>query len=504
MGGLSILKKRPVISLLILILSCALVSSCVTTGTPKSDGIRTSRLSVVKIYVSVQGEDYQMPWQSGRPGAGSGTGFLIDGQRILSNAHVVSNARFIQVQKDGDPKRYLAKVKFIGHDCDLAMLEVEDKAFFTGMQPVTFAKAIPQLNDEVSVLGYPMGGERVSITRGVVSRIDFSVYSHSGMDQHLVMQVDAAINPGNSGGPIFLGGQVVAVAFQGLMSGDNIGYGIPLPVIEHFLKDTADGKYNGYPELGVGYLDAHNTGLRKAIRIPEGVSGVVVDYIDPFGAATAHLKAGDVLTNIDGYDIKNDGSITLDSNTIEFSELMERKQWGESVQFNLLRDGMQTNVTVPLTNPEDPWMYRQVYDEKPEYFIMTGLVFAPVNRGLLSTIHQSSAPNRSQLFYFADYAKIDDLYTNRQEYVVMMRRLPHAANTYAEPFINGLVSTVNGQRIERLSDVKKAFATPKDGFHVITFEGIDDKLFLEAKQAESADREILSSYGIMNKEYFKE
>ena len=484
--------------------ACALLTSCATNKASSGNGIGASRLSVVKIYVSVQGEDYQMPWQSGRPGSGSGTGFLLNGQRILSNAHVVSNARFIQVQKDGDPKKYIASVKHIGHDCDLAILEVEDKTFFNGMQPVSFAKAIPQLNDEVSVLGYPMGGERVSITRGVVSRIDFSVYSHSGMDQHLVMQVDAAINPGNSGGPIFFGGKVVAVAFQGLSAGDNIGYGIPLPVIEHFLKDTEDGKYHGYVELGVGYLDAHNTGLRKAIGIPEGVSGVVIDYIDPFGSATAHLKAGDVLTNIDGYAIKNDGSITLDGNTVDFSELMERKQWGESAKFELLRDGVQTNMIIPLTNPPDPWMYRRVYDEKPEYYIMAGLVFAPVNRGLLNTIHQSSAPNRSQLFYFADYAKVDDLYTNRQEYVVMMRRLPHAANTYAEPFLNGLVSKVNGKAIEQLSDVKTAFASPKDGFHVISFEGIEDKLFLEAEQAERADLEILSSYEIMKKEHFKE
>ena len=171
---------------------------------------------VVKIYATFQAEDYTTPWQTGRPGSGTGTGFVIAKRRILTNAHVVSNARFLEVSRDGQPGRYLARVAFIAHDCDLAALTVDDPAFFDGITPLSLAKAIPSLNDEVTVLGYPTGGDRISVTRGVVSRIDYSGYSHSGVDQHLVLQVDAAINPGNSGGPILFDRRVVGLAFQGL------------------------------------------------------------------------------------------------------------------------------------------------------------------------------------------------------------------------------------------------------------------------------------------------
>jgi len=491
------------VQLSVSMLLCITLCSCTTTRIAANNGIDDARLGVVKIHVSSQREDYQMPWQSGRPRGGSGTGMLIKGNRILSNAHVVSDARFIQVQKDGDPKKYIAKVAFIAHDCDLAVLEVEDALFFDGMTPVSFADAIPALNDDVYVVGYPMGGQRVSITRGVVSRIDFDSYSHSGLDQHLVMQVDAAINPGNSGGPIFFNGKVVGVAFQGLRAGDNIGYGIPLPVIEHFLKDISDGKYNGYPELGVDFFEGHNTGLRKAHNMDLEDTGIVVNFVDPYGSAVGILQPGDVLLSIDGYNIENDGSIQLDGNPVIFSELMERRQWGETVGLKLLRGGQYTNVVVKLDNPEDPFMYRNVYDEKPEYYIMAGLVFAPVNRALLYTISQPKEPNRSQIFYFSSYAKVDDLHEGREEFVVMMRRLPHAVNAYADSFMNGIVSEVNGKRISKLEDVKEAFAGPKDGFHAISFEGIEDKLFLEAEKAEKADSEILTSYGIMEKEFFK-
>lgn len=499
---------KPVTRAVSAILNSILLLNFTACATPHTtapaNGIGSSRLSVVKIYVSVQGEDYQMPWQSGRPGSASGTGFLISGKRILTNAHVVSNVRFLQVQKDGDPKKYLARVKYIGHDCDLAMLEVEDEEFFQNMLPVSFATAMPNLNDEVYVIGYPMGGERVSITRGVVSRIDFGIYAHSGVDQHLTMQVDAAINPGNSGGPIFFDGKVVAVAFQGLSSGDNIGYGIPLPVIEHFLKDTEDGKYNGYPELGIGYLEGHNTGLRKTYSIPESSSGVIVSYIDPFGAADKLLQPGDFLEKIDSFDIQNDGSVELEGNAVNFTELMERKQWGESVVFDLFRNGSLTNLIISLTNPPDPFSYRHVYDEKPEYYIMAGLVFAPVNRALLNTIRHSGAQNRSQIYYFSEYAKVDNLFKDREQFIVMMRRLPHTANTYSEPFINGIVSEINGIKIASLKDVKRAFGSAQDGFHTVSFEGIEDRLVLEEQKAIEADSEILTSYGIMEKEYFKE
>jgi hypothetical protein len=84
-----------------------------------------------------------------------------------------------------------------------------------------------------------------------------------------------------------------------------------------------------------------------------------------------------------------------------------------------------------------------------------------------------------------------------------MRRLPHAVNAYADTFLNGIVSEVNGKPVSKLEDVKKAFESPQKGFHVIKFEGIEDKLVMEAGKANKADSEILSSYGIMKKEFFK-
>jgi S1-C subfamily serine protease len=472
---------------------------------PAASSATAIRSSVVKIHVTFQNDDYSLPWQSGQPMSATGSGFIIEKRRILTNAHVVSNARFLEVQKDGDPRRYNAKVTFAGHDCDLAVLTVDNPEFFKNTSSVTFAKELPKLGDEVTVLGYPMGGDRLSLTRGVVSRVDYSVYTHSAVDQHLVLQVDAAINPGNSGGPILFKDKVVGLAFQGLMWADNIGYGIPVPVIRHFLDDIQDNVYDGYPELGAYTMDMRNPALRKDFRLPDDKTGIVVYYVDPFGSAKGSITNGDVLLSIDGHPIANDGNIDLGGNNVVFAELLERKQCGESVSFTVWRQGAVTAVTVPLRKQEDPFVYRNQYDTHPEYYVVGGLVFSPLTREYLRTLERrASTMNTQQLSYYMNYAKMDELYQGRRQFVVLIRRLPHAVNTYADAFMNGIVTEMNGVRIKTLADVKTAAANPIRGFHVVTFAGMNETLVVDSEAARKADRDILRDYGIRSREYFEE
>lgn len=91
----------------------------------------------------------------------------------------------------------------VAHECDLALLSVEDESFFNDLKPLDIMSDLPQLQDPVLVLGYPEGGDTVSFTQGVVSRIEVLSYVHSYNDL-LALQIDAAINPGNSGGPVFI------------------------------------------------------------------------------------------------------------------------------------------------------------------------------------------------------------------------------------------------------------------------------------------------------------
>lgn len=467
-------------------------------------GMDQQRQSVAKIFVTVQQEDFRQPWQSHPPMSGSGSGFIIKGKRLMTNAHVVSDARFIEVQREGDTRKYPAQVRFIAHDCDIAVLEVKDEAFFEGTKPFALGSTLPSLNDTVIVLGYPMGGGRLSITKGVVSRIDYSPYAHSAIDSHLVMQVDAAINPGNSGGPVLFKNKVIGIAFQGISASQNIGYTIPLPVIEHFLKDIEDGTYDGYPELGVDHLRTYNPALRADLELPAEFTGVVVVNIDPYGAAAELLKPRDVLLTIDGHAIANDGSVRLDGNTVEYAELIERKQCTESIAFTIWREAKTLGVIVPLNRKPDPFIFRQTYDEKPEYLIVSGLIFSPLSRGYLGTLGaEINTPAAQHLLYTARYAKLDKLIKNRTQFVLLIGRLPHPVNTYCASHFNKILASVNGLPIQNIMDIPEALKKPTKGFHVFKFQGHDEPLILDAAQGVAADAEIATQYSIPTLSHIK-
>ena len=459
--------------------------------------VESMRRAVVKLHVTIQPPDYLMPWQGGRLMNGTGTGFVIGKRRILTNAHVVSHARFLEVQKDGQSTRYPARVVLFGHDCDLAVVTVDDDGFWRGMEPLELASKVPELGDEVTAVGYPLGGSRISLTRGIVSRIDYSVYSHSGIDEHLVLQVDAAINPGNSGGPILYRDRVAGLAFQGIPGAENIGYGIPVPVIRRFLKDIEDGKYDGYPEIGILFMEARNSALRKELGLPDGKTGIVVNYVDPFGAGNGNLRPGDVLLKIDGYPIGNDGTVTVDGVPVLFAELLERKLKGDSITLVLWREKSEQTIRIPLTHPDDPFAFRYTYERTPPYVVAGGLVFTELSRNLLAAVGRyGQERNLQYLHYCFQYAKIDGLYTNRDCFVVFSHRLPHQVNTYADNFLWGVVSQINNIPIRNLKDVAKAFESPVGGFHIIRFEENDDMLVLDAEQVKQADEEINNRYGI--------
>ncbi len=456
--------------------------------------------SVVKILVTAQRPNFTLPWQESAPAQASGSGFILqDGrkQRLLTNAHVVSDARYLEVQREGDARRFPARVAFIGHDCDLAVLDVLDSAFWDGIRPLGLSRALPALDDQVIAVGFPIGGNRLSITRGVVSRIDYQPYSHSDVDSHLVLQIDAAINPGNSGGPVLYKNRVVGVAFQGIRGAQNIGYAIPIPVIRHFLDDIADGRYDGYPELGVAHLPLRNPALRASLGLPTNRSGVVVARVDPRESAANRLLPGDVLLAIDGAIIRDDGTILIGKQPIEFIELLERKQVGETVFFDLWRSNALLRIAVPLVPPSPDFRFARQYDIAPPYLVLGGLIFSPLSRELLiATQRQLNMPQAQHLLYAWQFGRADGLHALDRERVVLIGRLPHAVNAYADSFLLSAVAAVNDRPIHSINDLPPALESPVQGFHVIRFHDRPDFLVLPADAADASWPAIAALYRV--------
>src|SRR6267142_6348614 len=314
---------------------------------PKPNG--PVQKSLVRVTATSLDPDYKAPWNAGTLERGVGAGFVISGNRIMTNAHVVANSRYLTVERDGDPNKYPAKVQFIANDCDLAVITVPAPDFFKNMLPLRFG-GIPALESTVSAYGYPIGGERMSVTTGIVSRVDFQLYTHSSVYQHLAIQISAQINPGNSGGPVMQDGKVVGVAFQGY-SGDvaqGVAYMIPTPVINRFLKDITNGQYEEYPDLAITYAKLQNPAQRKFLGLKDDDRGVLVSSVVTAAPSAVIQKSVDVLLAIDGHPIASDANVELEGERAQFEEVVERKFKGDSVKLDLLRNKQPTTVTINL------------------------------------------------------------------------------------------------------------------------------------------------------------
>ncbi len=456
------------------------------------------RKSLVRILCTTQSPDYQTPWNSGRIGRGVGSGFIISNSRIMTNAHVVSNAKFIHVDKDSDSKKYPAEVLFIAHDCDLAILTVKNHDFFSDTEALLIG-GIPQMHSNVTAFGYPIGGDRMSVTRGVVSRIEFRTYSHSGLDSHLTVQIDAAINPGNSGGPVIQNEKVIGVAFQGysVAVAQNTGYMIPVPVINRFLKDIEDGKYDGYVELGIHYLNLQNPSYRQKLNFETHTGvGVVITEVVKAASAGGKLKLGDVLLKIDGHSISSDGHIILDGEYVQLEEVVERKFHGDKVSFLILRDGKQISVDVELKGAWPYAILANKYNVRPEFILFAGYLFQPLDRNFLNA-YQSK--NLDLNYHYSHFVK-NELYLERPQIIVLSSILPDPINSYSREFVNSIIDEINGVKIKSLRDIANVFSK-KSEYYVIKFLNSGKPLVIERSLVAAAQKRIKSQYNVIE-DYF--
>ena len=418
------------------------------------------RDSVVKVFVTSNTMDYYRPWQSKGIASSGGSGAIIQGHKILTNAHVVANHTFIQVKKEGDPKKYTAKVEAIAHDCDLALLSVNDLSFFEGTHSLELG-GLPDLQDNVMVIGYPQGGDKISITEGVVSRIEVTSYSQSSR-QLLTVQIDAAINPGNSGGPVIQEGKLVGIAMQILQSSQNIGYMIPIPVIKHFFTDLKDNRYDGFPLIGIEFINTENLALRNYYKIQNEFGGVLVSNILPFSPAYKILNRGDVVLEINDVKIGEDGTFEFrGKDRLTMPYLITQKQIDEALKLKIMRNGKLKNISIKL-KPFESLVPPAHHFKKPSYYIYGGMVFTILSADLLREWGKrwwEKAP-----LNFKDYLMGKGRLNpeERQEVVVMLDVLPDDVNIGYHHYGSTVINKVNGKEFKSFREFVNMLDQSKD------------------------------------------
>ncbi len=465
---------------------------------PEAQAIPDAYKGIVKIEVAVRRPDYGTPWQAGAYGRGSGTGFMVAPGVFMTNAHVVADGQRIYVSPYADARKFRAHVKHVAHDADLALVEVEDASAFADVPCLQFSDSLPKLEDSVRAVGYPIGGKRLSVTRGIVSRIETYMYSHPRNENHLTVQVDAAINPGNSGGPVLMDDKVVGVAFQGLKEANSTGYMIPIPVIKRFLEDVKDGRYDKYVDLGVEFFPMENPALRRHYGLSDNAHGTLVGDVVKGGCCDGVLQPGDVVLAVNGLAVDSSAMIELDGVRMELEELAERSFKGDVVRFDLLRDGKRMTAEATLAPLPARNITANVYDELPRYVTFGGLVFQPLELNVISANKLESLDFMVELDAFTRKGGSQE----KDDIVVLTNVLRDEVNARFDDFGKRIVSKVNGAEVKGLSHLYELlYATPPEGrerpaYTVIEFADASRPLVLDNASIDEANARISATYGI--------
>lgn len=451
--------------------------------------------AVVKIHTTSAAPDFFTPWRLLNANQSSGSGAVISGNRILTNAHVIADARYIQAQKNDDPKKYLAKVEFVSHAADLAILKIEDANFFRGIKPLSFGN-LPDPLQEVSVYGYPMGGSSLSITQGIMSRVEHQFYAHAG--SHLLAgQIDAAINPGNSGGPVIVGNKIVGVVMQANNGGraENLGYFVPPSVIEHVLKDAKDGVHHGFVDLGFRTQNLESPAMKASLGVSDKSSGVLVAKIFTGSSADGVIFSGDVITHIDDFEIADDESIEfLERQRTHYKYALDQHHVGNSVTVKLIRNGEKK--TVEMTASEQARNFNlvrpQTFDTTPEYYIYGGVVFVPLNMNLIQRWGRdwrNKAPT--------EFLNARRLWSSeeQQELIVALKVLPADVNLGYHDWSNWIIENVNGKKIKNFSQFSQLLRS-HSGSHITFSDDTGYRMVIDSADASASEADIMQLYRV--------
>lgn len=449
--------------------------------------------AVVKIIVVSREIDKKTPWNS-RIQRSSGSGFIIKGDRILTNAHVVSNATFIEVKTLSGSQRFQAQVEDISHDADLAILKLTktNNNFFDAA--VLEFSDLPELQKEVEAYGYPMGGSGLSITKGVVSRIERKSYVHKGK-RFITVQIDAAINPGNSGGPVISDGKVVGVVMQSRLSSQSIGYMIPVPVIKHFLADIEDGKYDGYPSLGVETEDTQSPVVQELYGLDKDHTGVLVSFVYPNSSAKGKLKKNDIITAIDGHSITNESkSIIRKKELISFRHFIDMHQLGDSIKLDILRAGKSSSVDIKLSKTDSSFklVSDKTFEKPPSYFIYGGFVFMPLTSDYINASYSLFGAGLDEnITVLSQFWPTEE----REQAVIISKVLPDNSNKGFHDISDFLIETINGKKFKNFKQFYQVLNKSNSRFIVLE-DRFGYQVVIHREKGKEHQAQILKRYRI--------
>jgi len=451
--------------------------------------------SVVRVSVTNQPYDFFQPWMKKQPFSRRALGTVLPGGKVLVTGELVANATFVEIEKPLSGEKTPATIECVDYEANLALLKPADENFLADFKALEFGEG--QVGDRADVLQLENTGELL-VTSANLATVEVGRYPLD--DTSLLLyrfSMPLQYRDSSFTIPVVKNGRLLAM-LQRYDNRSQTGDGIPAVIIAKFVKDAADGTYDGFPRAGLGFSSTRDPQLRRYIGL-NATGGVFITEMQKDGSAEkAGLQKGDVITSIAGKPIDQDGNY---KDTVHGKIALQHlvsgvHSVGEKLKVEYIRDGKPATATLELSRrpPDASVIPPYLIDKAPRYYILGGLVMQELSRQYLREWGDiKKAPQR--LAYYDRFQA--DLFEGKTKRVVFLSQvLPSPATVGYEQLSYLVITRINDTQIQSLDDVASAVNKPVNGFHKIEFDENPGVIYLDAAQVKELEPALMQNYGI--------
>lgn len=454
--------------------------------------------SLFKVNVTTQAYNLHLPWQKESSSDRRGLGVVLEGHRVLVTAQIVADANYIELELPESGQKMPAKVVAVDYEANVALLapdsKTKEEAFFKDRVAIGLDTStrigdtlyIWQTGRVGDLIVSPLRVSKVMTQGYVVDGAAFLVYEANGILRSEANSFTL---------PVVKNGKLAGLVLR-YNSKDQVVTILPAALIEHFLKDSADGKYDGFPSLGVEFQLTLDDQFREYLHMNEDTPGMYVSGVTK--GATADLmgvKKGDILLSMNGFRVDARGDYKDPQyGALSISHIVRGRAFvGDTLKVKVLRDGKEMSLEGKLLrkDPSDYLVTPYQFDRGPNYVVMGGLLFQELSRPYLDAFGDDQ--RGGAVLRLARIADHPDEYekAGRRRLVFLSLVLPTPSAQGYERMGGAVVDKINGVAINDLKDLDAAFKTPKDGIHIIELKDYPHILHLDAAAAERDNLRLL-------------
>ncbi len=454
--------------------------------------------SLVRVNATSQPYSLHLPWQKESPSGRRGLGVVLAGNRVLVTGQMVADATYIELELPATGQKLPAKVVAVDYEANLALLESapsdKQKAFFAGLKPMAVDTSA-RIEDKVDILQTGRVGELIK-SELKIGKVMTRRYNVEGSG-FLVYEANNIVrSEANSFTlPVVKGGKLVGLLLS-YDSKNQVTTILPAPIIEHFLKDVADGSYEGFPSLGMEMQTTLDEQFREFLGLKPEAPGVLISMVMKGGSAEkSGMKKGDILVAINGFAIDSRGDYKDPQfGALSSSHLVRGRAYvGDKVEIKVIREGKEVTLTGELTRrkPDDSLVLPYLFDKGPRYVVMGGLLFQELSHPYLDAFGEEQ--RGGAILRLSRIANHPDKYEEegRKKLVFLSLVLPTPSAQGYDKLGGQVVNKVNGKAIKDLNDLEDAFKSTKDSIHVIELNDFPHILYLDSFSAERDNRNLL-------------